>query len=178
MLYLLLIFLTLIFIYYIYKFRGRVVNLSSCVHNNAKKFNFDDIMSEKYFEMFSTYGQTKLANILFTSELQRRMDEKGSKVLSVAVHPGCVRTSVTRNMNWFMQLGNKICSPILALLQKNPEEGAYTSLYLATAPRESLVGGGYYFHSRLGKVSPAGLDKEDAKKLWEVSEKLTGYKSN
>lgn len=161
----------------------------------AKSFNFDDLMTEnRVYEMFDTYSQSKLANILFTKELQKRyfsplitrtitlmffcrLIEKGSKVKCFSVHPGCVRTEVTRHMNWWMQLGNNLAAPIMLLLQKTPAQGAYCSLYCATNPELELderYHGQYFMNCRLTKSSPASYDIESASRLWEVSEKITG----
>ena len=141
-------------------------------------------MSEKYYEMFATYGQSKLANIVFTKELQRReilkMNKDGKRVKCFAVHPGCVRTEVTRNMSDFMQWGNAIAAPIMMLLQKSPPQGSYTSLFVATDPtleHDESKWGKLYFHGEVFGNSKAADDTEAAKKLWEISEKLTGLSS-
>lgn len=135
-------------------------------------------MSEKHYEMFSTYGQSKLANILFTKELQRRaMKKDGGKVKCFSIHPGCVRTEVTRNMSDFMQWGNAIAAPVMKLLQKTPPQGAYSSIFAATEPMLELdqsKWGKLFFHCELFPESKAAKDEEAARKLWEVSEKLTG----
>ncbi|RYG96855.1 hypothetical protein EON65_53795, partial [archaeon] len=85
------------------------------------------------YEMFRVYQQSKLANVIFTKELHKRYGGKEGNeggrnggLFVCSVHPGCVRTEVTRNMSVFMRWGDFICSPILSLLQKTPHEGAYT----------------------------------------------------
>jgi NAD(P)-dependent dehydrogenase (short-subunit alcohol dehydrogenase family) len=77
-------------------FIPRVVTVTSALHNLTKQMNFEDVMSADGYELFKTYAQSKLANVLFTKELQRRLLERGSRVTCHAVHPGCVRTEVRR----------------------------------------------------------------------------------
>jgi retinol dehydrogenase 12 len=169
--------LTLLLIPEIEKTGGRVINLTSSLHHLAKKFDFDDIMSEMRYEMFTTYAQSKLANILFTRELQKRLKVKNSPVCCFAVHPGLVRTEVTRNMKWWIQLGNQIAYPIMITLQKTPEQGAYCTLYAATneeITKNPEYRGQYFVNSTLTKTSAAAENMEAAKKLWDLSLKLTG----
>jgi NAD(P)-dependent dehydrogenase (short-subunit alcohol dehydrogenase family) len=162
---------------------GRVVNLASALHKAAPAFNFDDIMSEKSYSLFGTYAQSKLANVLFTDELQRRIDQKSAGkhidkqvlVVTHSVHPGCVRTEVTRNMSRLVQLGNDLSAPLMAWLQKTPQEGCYSSVHVATSPEavaaneDGKRGGLYYFHCEPCEVGP-GVNAVDAAKLWAVSE--------
>ena len=111
----------------------------------------------------------------FTLRLHRR----GSRVKCFAVHPGCVRTEVTRHMNYFMQLGNSLCAPVLATIQKTPEQGAYSSVYAAISPElTSARGGDLYFHCRPIPVSAAAMDCDAAARLWTLSEQLTGFSSS
>lgn len=153
---------------------GRIVNLTSTLHKHADSFNFDDIMSEKNYSLFGTYSQSKLANILFTRELQKRLISKNSKVTCNSVHPGCVRTEVTRNMNAFMRIGSEIATPIMMTLQKTPAEGAYNSIHVATSLELKDIGGLYFFHCRAIQVGQAALDDNAAIKLWKISEEITG----
>ena len=109
-----------------------------------------------------------------------RIIEKGSKVACFSVHPGCVMTEVTRNMKWWMQLGDKLATPIMMTLRKTPQEGAYSSLYAATDPviyEDRSKWGKLLFHCKVfNRENPAGSDKDAAKRLWELSERLTGLK--
>jgi NAD(P)-dependent dehydrogenase (short-subunit alcohol dehydrogenase family) len=162
---------------------GRVVNLASALHKAAPAFNFEDIMSEKSYSLFGTYAQSKLANVLFTDELQRRIDLKSADkhidkqilVVTHSVHPGCVRTEVTRNMSRLVQLGNDLSAPLMAWLQKTPQEGCFSSVHVATSPeavaasKDGKRGGMYYFHCEPCEVGP-GVNAVDAAKLWAVSE--------
>lgn len=156
------------------KVGGRIVVLTSSLHKNCKKFNLDDVMSEKSYEMFATYSQSKLANILFIRELHRQLTLKNSKVTVNAVHPGLVRTEVTRHMSTFMQTGNALAAPFMWTVQKTPKQGASCSVHVATSPLLEGKSGGYYFNSRNSPVGKAALDDEAARELWKISEKLTG----
>lgn len=105
------------------------------------------------------------------------MDAKGSKVFCCAVHPGCVRTEVVRGMHWVMQIGNMLAAPLMVLLQKTPEEGAYCSIYAATDPdiiEDASKKGQYFFHCAVEPTGAAAKDSAAAKRLWEVSEQLAG----
>lgn len=163
------------------KYSGRVVVLTSSLHKLATKFHFDDVMSEQSYEMFSTYAQSKLANILFAKELQKRLRVKGGNAASVkcfAVHPGCVRTEVTRHMHPAMQFLNYLFSPLLTTLQKTPAQGAYCSVYAACSPElDAVPGGDMYFQCRPVAVSDTASNMEAARMLWAISEKLTGVKT-
>ena len=123
--------------------------------------------------MFPNYSQSKLANILFTDALQTRMDASNKSVVCNSVHPGCVMTDVSRNMHWLMRFGEKLAQPLLALLRKTPEEGAYCSVFAATssAVEEKGIKGAYLFH-----CSPCskgqGATQAAADQLWEVSEQV------
>jgi retinol dehydrogenase 12 len=111
----------------------------------------------------------------FLRKCNKRLTEKGSKVKAFAVHPGVVRTEVTRHMNYFMRLGNAIFGPVLAAMSKTPEEGAYSSVFAATSPAlDTARGGDLYFHCKVFPVSRAAQDAKAAARLWDVSAELTG----
>lgn len=103
-----------------------------------------------------------------------RLNAKGSKVTCNAVHPGVVRTEVTRNMHHLVQLGNKLAYPFMVLVQKTPEMGAYSSVFAATDPSLQGKGGLYLFHSKAAPMSKAAKDPAIATRLWALSEKFTG----
>lgn len=158
---------------------GRVVNLSSALHKNTKKFDFADFMFEKpgAYSMFTNYSQSKLANILFTDALQARMDKAKIPIIANSVHPGCVMTDVSRNMHWLMRYGEKMALPLLAMIRKTPAEGAYCSVYAATAPdiEKKRIRGSYLFHCRPHSKGE-GVVPVDAEKLWTVSEEYVKEK--
>lgn len=104
-----------------------------------------------------------------------RLREQGSPIKCFAVHPGCVRTTVTRHMSPTMQFLNTLFAPIVSSLQKTPEQGSYTSVYAATSPDlDAAEGGGLYFHCQPIHASRAASDPIAARSLWTLSEKLTG----
>ncbi len=158
------------------KTNGRVVVLTSALHRLPERFNFDDVMSKNQYSLFGTYSQAKLANVMFMKELQRRLELVGSRVTCNAVHPGCVRTDVTRNMNAFMRIGNTLAAPIMWTLQKTSEQGAYSSIYAATSPELTNKGGIYLFHCSPTKVNIAALDLKDNDLLWRLSEEIVNGK--
>ncbi len=92
-----------------------------------------------------------------------------------SLHPGCVRTEVTRNMSSFLQIGNMLAAPIMCTLQKTPEQGAFCSVHVATSPSlDGLRGGEHFFHCRPARVSEAAQSEAAAAQLWTLSEKYTG----
>ena len=160
---------------------GRVVTVSSGVHQTGR-IDFDDLNWErKPYKPWRAYAQSKLANLLFTAELQRRLTEAGSKVLSMAAHPGYAATNLqfhsgSRLTDFAMgKLGNR-------LLAQDAAGGALPTLYAATA---DLPGNTYAGPSKLGGLrgtpapcnrSKAATDPEVAARLWQVSETLTGVR--
>jgi NAD(P)-dependent dehydrogenase (short-subunit alcohol dehydrogenase family) len=158
--------------------RGRVVTVSSTAHGLGK-IDLDDLnWKERRYDRWRAYGQSKLANLLFTLELQRRLSEADSGVLAVAAHPGYAATNLQSHTgNWFqnaiMVVGNKVFA-------QSDEMGAAPTLYAATA---DIAGGAYAGpggfremrgHPTLVGRSSAASDEDMARKLWELSEKLTG----
>ncbi len=143
---------------------ARIVNVASTAHRGAK-IQFDDLMSEKGFRGFGAYGQSKLANILFTLELSKRLE--GTGVTVNALHPGVIASQFGRNNKAFgvlMRLG----APFLS----SEESGAKTTVYLATSPDVEGVTGKYFRRSREAIPSAEAEDAAVAKRLWEVSEEL------
>ena len=151
---------------------ARVVNVSSTAHR-AGKINFDNLDGKKRYSAIAFYGQSKLANLLFTRELQKRLEGHGSDALAAAAHPGWTATNLQDNARLARML-----NPLLA---QAPPEGALPTLYAATAT--GVEGGGYYGPSRMfelwGSPKPAvksarAQDDEVAQRLWSLSEELTG----
>ncbi len=146
---------------------ARIINVSSGAHRNAE-IKFDDLMLERGYGFMKAYGQSKLANVLFTYELARRL--AGTGVTANAVHPGWVATNIGRNNGVLARF-------FLRIIQGNaisPDEGAATSIYLATAPEMAGVTGKYYQDKKAIPSSTASYDEATARRLWEVSEKLVG----
>ena len=160
---------------------GRVVTVSSGAHHSGR-IDFDDLNWERRrYLRWRAYGQSKLANLLFTAELQRRLTEAGSKVRSLAAHPGYAATNLqshsgSRLMEFAMgSLGNRI-------LAQDAVAGALPTLYAATAdlPGNTFVGPSGFAGLR-GAPAPcprsrAARDPETARRLWQVSETLTGVR--
>jgi len=158
---------------------GRVVTVSSSAHRYGR-IDFDDLNWERRrYRAWRAYGQSKLANLLFTAELQRRLTEAGSPVLSMAAHPGYAATNLqfhsdSRLMEFAMgTLGNR-------LVAQDAASGARPTLYAATAdlPGNTFAGPSGFGGTR-GAPAPcarsrAASDAEVARHLWQVSESLTG----
>jgi NAD(P)-dependent dehydrogenase (short-subunit alcohol dehydrogenase family) len=146
---------------------ARVITTSSDAHQGAH-IPFDDLAAERSYGLqgFERYGQSKLANILFTLELARRLE--GTGVTAYCFHPGLVNTGFNRNNGLLMGIGMAIVRPF----SRSPEKGAETLVWLA----DSAAAGpsGAYFHDKKA-VTPtaAGQDVAAARRLWEVSEKQT-----
>ena len=146
---------------------ARIINVSSGAHAMAK-LNFDNLQSEGLFLGWTAYGRSKLMNILFTRELCRRL--LGTRVTANVLHPGFVATNFGHN-------GNGIGKWIIALTQRwalTPEEGAQTSIYLASSPEVAGVSGAYFVDKKIAQPSKAAQDDEAAKRLWEVSLEMVG----
>ncbi len=156
------------------KTSGRIVNLTSSLHKNPKRFNFNDVMSERTFTTFGAYEQSKLANVMTTIEQSERLKQSNSKVTCNSVHPGIVKTEVSRNLGAFLYYGQLIATPILMFMQKTPLQGAFCSIYAATS--SELEGkSGLYLQESLPSTIGIGASKtDDNKKLWGMSEKYTG----
>ena len=156
----------------------RVVTVASGAHRMGQ-IDLDDLNWEgRRYDRWRAYGQSKLANLLFTLELQRRLDDAGSDVRAVAAHPGWSATNLqshtgSRIQGLFMAIGNK-------LIAQSEEQGAWPTLYAAT---EDLAGAAYVGpdgfqegrgHPKLVGRSGAASDADTARRLWDLSEKLTG----
>jgi NAD(P)-dependent dehydrogenase (short-subunit alcohol dehydrogenase family) len=154
----------------------RVVTIASGAHRTGR-INFGDLQSERRYQRWLAYGQSKLANLLFMMELQRRLDAAGSSVISVAAHPGYAATNLQSHtqsiQDQLMGLANHVIAQSAAM-------GALPTLYAAT---EDVPGAAYIGpdglleqrgHPQLVGMSGAAKDEEAARRLWEASEELTG----
>ncbi|KAL2085918.1 hypothetical protein ACEWY4_019238 [Coilia grayii] len=144
---------------------SRIINLSSMVHFMGK-INFEDVNSEKSYHAVKAYAQSKMANILFTRELARRVEDLGISVF--AVDPGKVNTEISRHLSWPLQVFLKT----FGFMIKTPEEGSYTTLFCAVTP--DLQSGGYYRNCAPATCSRAASDDHTACKLWALSCHLLG----
>ena len=144
---------------------SRIINVASNAHRRGR-IHFDDLQLERGYSAWGAYGQSKLANILFTRELARRLH--GTGVTANAVHPGGVATSFGRSGSGWMDLLYRLAAPFLL----SPEKGARTTLYVGTAPELENHSGGYFAHSSQATPSPEAQDDDSAKRLWEESERI------
>jgi retinol dehydrogenase 12 len=152
---------------------GRVLNVTSSTYCFADQMDLQDLMCTKgrQYSLFGQYAQSKLANILFTRELARRYPH----LHAYALHPGMVRTEVTRNMPRHMQLPNKAFALIVASFQKTPQQGGWTSAYLALAPLSKLdESGTYWVNCKVQGLQANALDDKTARDLWSLTAKLVG----
>ena len=143
---------------------ARVITVSSAAHRNGG-LDFDDLQGERRYSGFGAYSRSKLANVLFTRELSRRLE--GTGVTANCLHPGVVATGIFRNLPRWMRV--VFSSPLVL----SPERGADTMLYLATAPEVDEVSGRYFVRGKPARTSRASQDAAAARRLWEASEALT-----
>ena len=159
----------------------RVVTVSSGAHH-VGRIDFDNLQWERRYSPFIAYGASKLANLMFALELQRRSEVAGWGLMSLAAHPGYARTDLIANGpgldSWMSKIGRTLIEPWAS---QSAAAGALPQLFAATSP--DAVGGGYYGPSRLmelvgppgpARVAQRARDRATAKRLWEVSEQLTG----
>lgn len=158
---------------------SRIVPVASIAHKKGK-INFENLNFEKKYSPTAAYRQSKLACLMFSYELQRRLEKAGLKTLSVAAHPGVSITDIGRNVPKWMY---NIALPFMPLVTHTPDKGALPIVYAALG---ADVNGGDYFGPKgflemfgsTGKAdsTPLSLNKETAKRLWDISEELTGIK--
>jgi NAD(P)-dependent dehydrogenase (short-subunit alcohol dehydrogenase family) len=145
---------------------ARVVNVSSMAHEHGS-IDFADLQLERRYGMWKAYAQSKLANVLFTREMARRLS--GSRITVNALHPGSVATGFGRNHPGFFGKLVAIGAPFLA----SPERGARTTLHVATAPGLRGITGKYFSACRERAPARAALDDATALRLWQISEAMT-----
>jgi NAD(P)-dependent dehydrogenase (short-subunit alcohol dehydrogenase family) len=159
---------------------SRVVTISSLGHRARATIDFDDLHAERSYSRSAAYGRSKLANLLFTYELQRRLAESGSHTIAVAAHPGGSRTELGRNGPGWLRAAFVVVGPILF---QSAAMGALPTLRAATDP--DVRGGEYYGPSGLGEQrghpkrvdsSAQSHDEQLQRRLWQVSEELTGVR--
>lgn len=149
---------------------ARVVTVTSDAHS-AARLDLGDPNLERGWSSWRSYANSKLANILFTRELARRLDP--AAVTANCAHPGVVRTGFGRQAKPLLKLGVTLARPFML----SPARGADTIVYLATSPAVADQTGGYYVKRQRREPSAAALDDEAARKLWEISAKMTGLAS-
>jgi len=151
---------------------ARIVNVASDAHQGSA-MPFDDLQSRQKYRGFMVYRQSKLANILFTYELARRL--AGTGVTANTLHPGFIASNFATNNGWFY---DKVFRQLAKLIAINPEVGARTSIYLASSPAVEGITGKYFVKQKAASSSPASYDEVAAKRLWQVSAELTHREAN
>jgi len=144
---------------------ARIINVASAAHW-ASSINFDDLLHKDGRLTMDAYGRSKLANILFTYELARRLE--GTGVTANCLHPGFVASNLARNNGLLARIGMTLLRPFAV----SPEKGAETPIYLATSAEVEGVSGKYFVDLREAKSNAESYDEEVAKRLWDVSEQL------
>jgi NAD(P)-dependent dehydrogenase (short-subunit alcohol dehydrogenase family) len=144
---------------------ARIVSVASEAHAFVKGVQFDDIEYKTTpYKLFKVYGHSKLCNILWTRSLSKKLD--GSGVTANCVHPGAVATHLGHQDNKLM---GKIVGSITKLFFKTPEQGAKTSIFVATSPSLDKTSGEYFADCKLGKIKPWAKDDLAAERLWNMS---------
>jgi NAD(P)-dependent dehydrogenase (short-subunit alcohol dehydrogenase family) len=143
---------------------ARIITTSSDAHHFRGHIHFDDLNAERFYWGFGRYGETKLANILFTTELARRL--QGTGVTANCFHPGVVATGFNHNNGW---LQSAIMS-VVRLFSRTPEKGAETLVWLANSPGVADQNGIYFVDCQAAVPSFAAQDTDAARRLWNVSE--------
>jgi retinol dehydrogenase 12 len=146
---------------------ARVVTVTSDAHS-AARLDLSDPNLEHGWDSWRSYANSKLANILFTRELARRLE--GTGVTANCAHPGVVRTGFGRESKPLLKLGITVARPFML----SPAAGADTVVYLASSPDVADQTGGYYVKRQRREPSAAARDDTAARQLWEISEKMTG----
>lgn len=147
---------------------ARVVNVASAAHRAARHgIDFDDLECRRNYAPFGAYGQSKLANILFTRELARRI--KGSGITVNCLHPGFVATRFAHANTFF-----NIAMLLLRPFQRSIASGSRTSIYLCAAPEVADISGEYFADCKIAVPTQYGRDDAAAKKLWDISERMAG----
>jgi len=147
---------------------ARIVNVASDAHRWGP-LDLDDLQNEREYKALKVYGQSKTANILFTRELARRL--AGSGVTVNALHPGAVATRLGRGNGPVLDLVQRA----IGLFMKSPEQGAATSIYLASDAALEGVSGRYFANKKEKQPAAHATDDGTARRLWEISESLTGF---
>jgi NAD(P)-dependent dehydrogenase (short-subunit alcohol dehydrogenase family) len=146
---------------------ARVVNVASRAQERGR-LDFDDLQNERDWSMMRAYGDSKLANVMFTAALARRID--GTGVTTYSMHPGFVGTGFAANNGGLLRLGMKLVRPFI----RSPERGADTAVWLCEAAGIEKHSGGYFVDRRRVDPVARARDTDAQERLWEVSARMTG----
>ncbi len=146
---------------------ARVVNVSSDAHRMVAGLDFDDLEGRRKYAGMRVYSRSKLANILFTRELARRLE--GTGVTANALHPGVVATNFGADNGALAKTLRRVCD----WFSISAEQGAKTSIHLASSPTVEGVSGRYFVKCREARPNAAARDDAAARRLWDISEALT-----
>eukprot|EP00555_Chaetoceros_dichaeta_P005604 CAMPEP_0198256926 /NCGR_PEP_ID=MMETSP1447-20131203/6719_1 /TAXON_ID=420782 /ORGANISM="Chaetoceros dichaeta, Strain CCMP1751" /LENGTH=405 /DNA_ID=CAMNT_0043943685 /DNA_START=123 /DNA_END=1340 /DNA_ORIENTATION=- len=168
---------------------ARIINVSSSAHTITKSIKWEYVWSaDDGYGPWTSYGQSKLANVHFTTELQRRIDAAGLDWVTATLHPGVVATDLGRNMmgdEWYDRMSKdqggvleSIAAKGFSFFLKTVESGASTSIWLASGAEDQDVRGKYFDNCIAQELSASAMDEDDAARLWRESEKLAGVTFN
>ncbi len=146
---------------------ARIVNVASEAHRFAR-WDWDDLQSERSFSGMRVYGNSKLANILFTRALAKRLE--GTGVTANCLHPGAVYTDLGANNGWLFQ----VIHPLTRLFLRTPEDGARTSIHLCTSPEVAGQSGLYFDACKPKRPTALARDDDAAERLWQISADMVG----
>jgi NAD(P)-dependent dehydrogenase (short-subunit alcohol dehydrogenase family) len=161
--------------------KSRVVTVASIAHKRGK-LNFDDLNAERRYDPRGAYAQSKLANVVFGLEFDRRLRARSAQTASVIAHPGVAVTNIVSN-GMGTGLKGRVVNALLPFVAQSDDRGSWPLLYAATSP--DAHGGGYYGPDGIAEIkgtptevrpTPHALDPAAGKRLWEVSEALTGVR--
>lgn len=150
---------------------ARIINVSSDAHYRGT-MNFSDLYFQEKYSPIKAYAQSKLANVLFTYELDRRLKDNGNTTITVnALHPGEIKTRIAeKNNNKLFGLGWRLAKPLMQSIEK----GAQTSVFLASSKQMEGLSGQYWSKMKFKKSSKESYDEQVADRLWNVSRVLCG----
>ena len=148
--------------------RARIVTTASNTHQQAT-IRFDDLQTASKYTAMGAYSHSKLANILFTRALAKRL--KGTEVTATCLHPGFVRTEIGRNIDSAV---TRWALGLISRFARSPEKGAQTLVYLAASAQVQGASGGYYYDCKEIPPSAAAQDDGVAERLWDLSAKMVG----
>ena len=150
--------------------QARIVNVASDAHSFVRHMRFEDMQAEESYKTFREYGRSKLANILFTRELAKRLDKE--QITVNCLHPGAVATSLGS------QNDGRLAKWLPALLKpffRSPDRGASTSIYLCESEEVNQVNGAYFVNCRERSPKTWAQDDSAAARLWQYSEEAVGF---